>query len=155
MGSQLGAPRAAGAPADLLWLDPQDVVAGTLTRLQLPDASAVGPLGAIPFSYLALQLRLRAAGFAVTVHDYDWRQDLDELAKKLAGFQLSGANVPKSSGSIGVTVTKAEGTSILRRTITMRHEKAGWKVLDIGGQAELEKPIIMPRMRGGVPGRRR
>jgi hypothetical protein len=84
MGSQLGAPRAAGVPADLLWLDPQDVIAGTLTRLQLPDATGLGPLGAIPFSYLALQLRLRAAGFAVTVHDYDWRQSLDVLAGALA-----------------------------------------------------------------------
>jgi hypothetical protein len=84
MGSQLGAPRAAGDPADLLWLDPQDVIAGTLTRLQLPDATGLGPLGAIPFSYLALQLRLRAAGFAVTVHDYDWRQDLDDLASAFA-----------------------------------------------------------------------
>jgi hypothetical protein len=84
MGSQLGAPRVAGAPTDLLWLDPQDVIAGTLTRLQLPDAAGLGPLGAIPFSYLALQLRLRAAGFAVTVHDYDWRQDLDALASAFA-----------------------------------------------------------------------
>jgi hypothetical protein len=84
MGSQLGAARAAGIPADLLWLDPQDVIAGTLTRLRLPDATGLGPLGAIPFSYLALQLRLRGAGFAVTVHDYDWRQSLDVLAGALA-----------------------------------------------------------------------
>ncbi|MDE2251578.1 MAG: hypothetical protein KGL25_09260 [Gammaproteobacteria bacterium] len=84
MGSQLGAARGAGAPADLLWLDPQDIIAGTLTRLRLPDAGALGPLGAIPFSYLALQLRLRAAGFAVAVHDYDWRQDLEVLAAEFA-----------------------------------------------------------------------
>jgi hypothetical protein len=84
MGSQLGMARAAGAPADLLWLDPQDIIAGTLTRLRLPDAAGLGPLGAIPYSYLALQLRLRAAGFAVTVHDYDWRQDLEELASAFA-----------------------------------------------------------------------
>lgn len=84
MGSQLGALRPGGAPADLLWLDPQDVIGGALTRLQLPDPAGLSPLGAIPFSYLALQLRLRAAGFAVTVHDYDWRKNLDELASALA-----------------------------------------------------------------------
>lgn len=84
MGSQLGVLRPGGAPADLLWLDPQDVIGGALTRLQLPDPAGLSPLGAIPFSYLALQLRLRAAGFAVTVHDYDWRKNLDELASALA-----------------------------------------------------------------------
>ena len=84
MGSQLGVLRPVGAPADLLWLDPQDVIGGALTRLRLPDAAPLSPLGAIPFSYLALQLRLRAAGYAVTVHDYDWRGNLDELAAALA-----------------------------------------------------------------------
>lgn len=84
MGSQLGVRRAAGEPAGLLWLDPQDVIGGALTRLQLPDAGGLSTLGAIPFSYLALQLRLRAAGFAVTVHDYDWRVNLDELATAFA-----------------------------------------------------------------------
>lgn len=83
MGSQLGALRPAGAPADLMWLDPQDVIGGALTRLRMPDPAGLSPLGAIPFSYLALQLRLRAAGFAVTVHDYDWRRNLDDLAAAL------------------------------------------------------------------------
>ncbi|MBS0387075.1 MAG: hypothetical protein JSR15_01245 [Proteobacteria bacterium] len=84
MGSQLGAVRPAGLPTDLLWLDPQDVIGGALTRLRLPDTAPLSPLGAIPFSYLALQLRLRAAGFAVTVHDYDWRGNLEDLAAALA-----------------------------------------------------------------------
>ena len=84
MGTQLGALRPAGAPADLLWLDPQDVIGGALTRLRLPEAAALVSLGAIPFSYLALQLRLRAGGFHVVVHDYDWRQSLEGLAAAFA-----------------------------------------------------------------------
>ena len=84
MGTQLGALRPAGAPADLLWLDPQDVIGGALTRLRLPATSGLVSLGAIPFSYLALQLRLRAGGFNVVVHDYDWRQSLEELATAFA-----------------------------------------------------------------------
>ncbi len=84
MGSQLGVRRAAGEPAGLLWLDPQDLIGGALSRLRLPDAGGLSTLGAIPFSYLALQLRLRAAGFAVTVHDYDWRMNLDDLATAFA-----------------------------------------------------------------------
>jgi hypothetical protein len=83
------------------------------------------------------------------------QEDLDELAKKLSGYQISGSNVPKSTGIIGITITKSEGTSIMRRNLTMRHEKAGWKVQDIGGEGELEKPIIMPRMGRGGMGHRR
>jgi pimeloyl-ACP methyl ester carboxylesterase len=84
MGSQLGTLRSAGEPPGLLWLDPQDVIGGALSRLKMPDIAGLSTLGAIPYSYLALQLRLRAAGFAVTVHDYDWRMNLDDLAEAFA-----------------------------------------------------------------------
>ena len=84
MGTQLGTARPAPAPTDLLWLDPQDIIGGALERLRLPSAIGLLPLGAIPFSYLALQLRLRAAGFTVVMHDYDWRTDLRDVARALA-----------------------------------------------------------------------
>ena len=84
MGTQLGAARAAPAPTDLLWLDPQDVIGGALARLRLPEGAELRPLGAIPYSYLALRLRLQAAGFSVVMHDYDWRADLSGLAQSLA-----------------------------------------------------------------------
>ena len=76
MGTQLGAPRAAPAPVDLLWLDPQDIIDGALARLRLPEGAGLNALGAIPYSYLALRLRLQAAGYSVVMHDYDWRADL-------------------------------------------------------------------------------
>jgi len=63
--------------------------------------------------------------------------DLNELAKTLEGFQISGMNQARSSGQIGITLSKYEKNRYLRRTITMRHEKAGWKVLDISGQGEI------------------
>jgi hypothetical protein len=78
------------------------------------------------------------------------QEDLDELAKKLDKFQIFSTNVAKSSGRLGIIIRKPEGTSMMQRTITMRHEKAGWKVLDISGEGEIEKPIVMPRMRGNV-----
>ncbi len=83
LGSQLGEPRAAPLPPDLLWLDPQDVIGGRLTRLRLPGTPLVA-LGALPLSYLPLRLRLQAAGLRVEVHDYDWRLDLETLAQPLA-----------------------------------------------------------------------
>ena len=84
MGTQLGSPRAAPAPMDLLWLDPQDIIDGALTSLRLPQGAGLHALGAIPYSYLALRLRLQAAGYHVVMHDYDWRADLGGLAQALA-----------------------------------------------------------------------
>ncbi len=89
LGSQLGRLRAAGEPPDLLWIDPDDIVNGRLTELRLPritpgkpspstrrQPQPVQPLGAIVYSYLALKLRLAAAGFDVVLYDYDWRGDV-------------------------------------------------------------------------------
>ena len=108
LGSQLGLPRSAGQPPDLLWIDPADIVHGRLTELRLTRATtrgalpavrpapavrpplagrpppAVRPLGAIVYSYLALKLRLAAAGFDVVLYDYDWRGDLLATGRALA-----------------------------------------------------------------------
>lgn len=88
LGSQLGWLRRRGQPPDLLWLDPSDVMHGRLRSLRLsrtPRASrALRPLGILPYTYLALKLRLEASGFEVAVHDYDWRLSLEKLARTLA-----------------------------------------------------------------------
>ena len=73
-------------------------------------------------------------------------EDLNELAIKLDGFQIVDFNPPHSSARLGVILMKpSRNGSQLIRTITARHEKAGWKVVDISGQGELEKPILIPR----------
>jgi pimeloyl-ACP methyl ester carboxylesterase len=122
LGSQLGWPREAAEPPDLLWLDPIDIVNGRLTELSCAEGTGVGvasvrgvgsaggsgsasasgvgsagsqgpctagasplqPLGAIVYSYLALKLRLAAAGFGVVLYDYDWRGDLTAAGGVLA-----------------------------------------------------------------------
>jgi hypothetical protein len=85
-------------------------------------------------------------------------EDLDELAKKFEGFNIMGQNQAKSSGRLGIIVGKA-GTGRdtgdqFTRTITVRKEKAGWKVCDISGQREIEQPIMI-RGRGTGAVRRR
>ena len=88
LGSQLGRPRPAGQPPDLLWIDPTDIVNGRLAELRLPRAirgkPPLQPLGAIVYSYLALKLRLAAAGFEVALYDYDWRGDVVAAGRALA-----------------------------------------------------------------------
>jgi pimeloyl-ACP methyl ester carboxylesterase len=84
LGSQLGKPRGAREPVDLLWLDPDDIVDGRLTELHPQHAEALQPLGVVVYSYLALKLRLAAAGLTVVLHDYDWRDDVLASGRALA-----------------------------------------------------------------------
>jgi pimeloyl-ACP methyl ester carboxylesterase len=84
LGSQLGVPRAAGEPPDVLWLDPDDVVNGRLTELHPQHPTGVCSLGPVIYNYLALKLRLAAAGFHVVFHDYDWRHDIVASGRRLA-----------------------------------------------------------------------
>jgi hypothetical protein len=59
--------------------------------------------------------------------------EMDDLAKKLEGYQVSGENPPKSTGKVDVVIQKNEGGGAYsRRRVTARHEKKGWGVLDIG-----------------------
>ncbi len=84
MGSQLGLARTPPLPNDILWVDPIDIGIGRLTTLRLPGAARIVSLGVILYSYLKLKLELRAAGFAVEFHDYDWRLGVDELGRAFA-----------------------------------------------------------------------
>lgn len=85
LGSQLGRARGPAEPCDLLWLDATDITHGELLRLRRNSRGArLRPLGAIPHTYLALKLRLAAAGYRVVMHDYDWREDIGVSAAQLA-----------------------------------------------------------------------
>ena len=84
LGSQLGIARCAPLPNDVLWLDPIDIQVGRLGLLGLDAGAPVIPLGVVLYSHLTLRLRLRAAGFAVTLHDYDWRLGIEETGAALA-----------------------------------------------------------------------
>ncbi|WP_165234788.1 hypothetical protein [Aquisphaera insulae] len=61
--------------------------------------------------------------------------DLDDLAKKLDGYQIGGVNAVKSTGKIGIYIQKqSEDGDLHRRTLTVRKEKKGWGVMDIGAE---------------------
>jgi hypothetical protein len=58
--------------------------------------------------------------------------EMDDLAKKLDGYQITGENPPKSTGRVDVVIQKnGENGSYYRRRVTARREKKGWGVLDI------------------------
>jgi pimeloyl-ACP methyl ester carboxylesterase len=84
LGSQLGLARQRPMPNDVLWVDPIDIQVGRLTLLGLDAGAPIIPLGVVLYSHLKLRLRLRAAGFAVTMHDYDWRLGIEESGASFA-----------------------------------------------------------------------
>ncbi|MGH8202112.1 MAG: lipase family alpha/beta hydrolase [Steroidobacteraceae bacterium] len=84
LGSQLGIARQPPLPNDVLWIDPIDIQVGRLGLLGLDAGAPIVPLGVVLYSHLKLRLRLRAAGFAVTLHDYDWRLGVEDSGAALA-----------------------------------------------------------------------
>jgi pimeloyl-ACP methyl ester carboxylesterase len=99
MGSQLGLPRRAPLPRDVLWLDPVDIGAGRLTALKLPGPRGLEPCGVVLYSYLRLKLHLRAAGHDPVFHAFDWRLGIDELGRGLA--QRLAAEAPARLALVG------------------------------------------------------
>jgi len=70
--------------------------------------------------------------------------ELNDLASKLEGFQVVSQNIPKSSGRLGIILGKRRGNDMVQRTVTVRLEKAGWKVVDIGPEGVIEGFSKMP-----------
>jgi hypothetical protein len=79
--------------------------------------------------------------------------DLDNMAKKLDGYQVAGENPPKSTGRVDVVIQKAgERNGYIRRKVTVRHEKKGWGVLDIGPEQIFKTQGMLPS-RGRASGK--
>jgi pimeloyl-ACP methyl ester carboxylesterase len=109
MGSQLGLARAPPLPNDIVWIDPIDIQLGRLAALRLPGPAPVVPLGVVLFSYLRLKLQLRARGFAVQMHDYDWRLPVTELGRDFARRlrELAPTSLAIVAHSMGGLVARA------------------------------------------------
>jgi len=80
MGSRLGTIRDS-APS-LLWLHPATISQGGLLQLAMPGSRSIRALGVMLPGYLKLKLSLEIAGFRAIFHPFDWRRDLDQLARE-------------------------------------------------------------------------
>jgi hypothetical protein len=64
--------------------------------------------------------------------------ELDDIASKLDGYSIMSENPPKSSGRLQIIIgktDKAKNNARITRLITVRHEKGGWKVMDVSGES--------------------
>ena len=123
MGSQLGIRRGADEPPDLLWVDPLDLQSGRFDELSA-DNSDILSLGAVPYSYLALKLRLEAAGFTVRWADYDWRLGIEVAGARLAAHLAAEPArqqylVGHSLGGLVARAAMAATDAIVERVITI------------------------------------
>jgi hypothetical protein len=109
LGSQLGLARPRPLPDDVLWLDPIDIQVGRLALLGLDAGAPIISLGVVLYSHLKLRLHLRAAGFGVTAHDYDWRLGVEDSSAALAERLRGDASRPLAivAHSMGGLVTRA------------------------------------------------
>jgi hypothetical protein len=74
--------------------------------------------------------------------------EMDDLAKKLEGYQIAGENPQNSTARVDVVVQKnGQNGSYSRRKITARREKKGWGVLDIGPEQVFKSLGVRPRRR--------
>ena len=78
-------------------------------------------------------------------------EELDDMAKALEGYQVVDILPARSTGQIGVTIGRQTNRELLQRTVQVRKEKEGWKVMDFGATMDFR-----PVGSGRVPtGRRR
>ncbi len=63
--------------------------------------------------------------------------ELDDIAKKLDGYHVAGENAVHSTGRRSIVIVKpTTEVGYLTRAVTVRKEKKGWGVMDIGGPTE-------------------
>jgi hypothetical protein len=82
--------------------------------------------------------------FDLTLSD----SELDDLAKRLADFSIAFENPATSTGRLEIIVRKnTDKGGYLQRKITVRKEKKGWGVMDIGSPFEFKSQGSVPKRR--------
>ncbi len=82
LGSKLG--RTHADQAELIWLDPANVMNGQLTQLTKGSDPTIHAIGVMLPVSLKLALTLRTAGIPVKLYAYDWRCSIIQLGQQLA-----------------------------------------------------------------------
>jgi hypothetical protein len=78
---------------------------------------------------------------------------LDLMQQTFEEMSIIGTNRVNSTARLGVIVQRQmEDGDIVRRTITMRREKAGWKVADVSGPFIIDAPAQLRDRNAGQQG---
>lgn len=128
MGSRLSVLK--DGAAHLIWLHPGAVGVGGLQDLALPGAHEIRALGVMLSGYLKLKLALEVAGFRPTFYPFDWRLDLNELARTFVRFI-------EDSGSPRVhIVAHSMGGLVARAALAHDRKRRIARVIQLGSPNE-------------------
>jgi pimeloyl-ACP methyl ester carboxylesterase len=128
MGSRLGTLQR--KTSSLLWLHPMAIAQGGLSQLALPGSKSLRALGVMLPGYLKLRLTLEIAGFRPLFHPFDWRLDLETLARALT------RSIEKSGASKVLIVAHSMGGLVARLALAQDSEKRIQKLVQLGAPNE-------------------
>lgn len=128
MGSRLGWLRRQSP--SLLWLHPVAIAQGGLSQLALPGSRSLRALGVMLPGYLKMRLCLEIAGFRPVFHPFDWRSDLETLARGLLG------SIERSGARTVSIVAHSMGGLVARIALAQDKEKRIRKLVQLGAPNE-------------------
>jgi pimeloyl-ACP methyl ester carboxylesterase len=128
MGSRLGSVRRQSP--SLLWLHPVAIAQGGLSQLALPGSKSLRALGVMLPGYLKMRLCLEIAGFQPIFHPFDWRADLETLARALL------RSIEKSGARTVSIVAHSMGGLVARIALGQDKEKRIHKLIQLGAPNE-------------------
>ena len=132
-----GAPGGSGKAAD--FNNPLNAVNAFLDALKQRDADLLAESTALR---AATESHVNNRKLFTSILDHSISDDdFDDLIAKLNGYQISFMNSARSTGRQGIVLEKNVNNHIFRRTIDVRREKAGWKVVDVGGERDLSASV--------------
>ncbi|MDY6944644.1 MAG: alpha/beta fold hydrolase [Pseudomonadota bacterium] len=124
MGSRIGS--AQRRNTSLLWLHPVAIAQGGLSQLALPGGKSLRALGVMLPGYLKLRLTLEIAGFQPVFHPFDWRADLETLARALS------RSIEKSGARKVHIVAHSMGGLVARIALAADRERRIHKLVQLG-----------------------
>lgn len=124
MGSRLGSMQR--RTTSLLWLHPMAIAQGGLSQLALPAGKSLRALGVMLPGYLKLRLSLEIAGFQPVFHPFDWRSDLETLARALL------RSIDKSGASKVHIVAHSMGGLVARIALAGDRDRRIQKLVQLG-----------------------
>jgi pimeloyl-ACP methyl ester carboxylesterase len=124
MGSRLA--RMRRGTFDLLWLHPAAIANGGILQLALPGSRSVRALGVMLPGYLKLRLTLEIAGFRAVFHAFDWRSDLDRLAREFM------QTIEKSGSRKVLVVAHSMGGLVARAALALERRRRIARVIQLG-----------------------
>jgi pimeloyl-ACP methyl ester carboxylesterase len=128
MGSRLGSQRR--QTPSLLWLHPVAIAQGGLSQLALPGSRSLRALGVMLPGYLKMRLCLEIAGFQAVFHPFDWRSDLETLARGLL------RSIEKSGARTVSIVAHSMGGLVARIALAQDKERRIGKLVQLGAPNE-------------------